>query len=305
MNTDIGLILKPDTLYIDKVKLFRALKRFINEWDTLIPKEKEWLLLNEIDIVISDIVPFVFKSARLANVKSIFVSNFTWVEIYKELFEEKIYEDYLHCYQEADLALIYPLAGNIKEYFKFAIEVGLSCREFNVKNVQNIKDIYSMPIIFMSVGGSVRLEAKIDVEGLPFQFIFTEGIKLVGKNAELLPTNVENTQDYIAAADYIITKAGWTTVAEAICAQKPMLVLRRDELFEDRTTLKNVLDLGIALPVRIEEITAHCLTKLINQLQIKRENYKYISDRYYNSSSQIQKLILKCLFQGAINIGKE
>lgn len=229
MNTDIGLLLKAGTMEIDKEVLLKIMK-FISTWDVLIEQEKEWLIENKIDLVVSDIVPWIFKSGRLAEVKSIFLSNFTWVEIYKELFEEKVYEEYLHCYQEADLALLYPFAGEINAYFKVTKEVGMSCRNFNDENVEQIKEKYNMPIVYVSVGRSVELQREIDVEGLTYQFIYTEGIKLSGRNAELLPVDIDNTQDYIKSADYIITKAGWGTVAEAICAQKPMLVLRRDEV---------------------------------------------------------------------------
>lgn len=53
--------------------------------------------------------------------------------------------------------------------------------------------------------------------------------------------DTDNTHD-IKAAEYVITKAGWGTVAEAICAQKPMLVLRRDEVAEDRVTLQKLMN---------------------------------------------------------------
>ena len=46
------------------------------------------------------------------------------------------------------------------------------------------------------------------MEGLNFQFLYTEGITLKGKNAELLPSNIDNSHDYIKAVDYVITKEG-------------------------------------------------------------------------------------------------
>ena len=287
MSTDLGLILKPGTMEIDKEVLLKEMKKFMSTWDALIEQEKEWLTETDIDLVVSDIVPWVFMSARLSGVKSVFISNFTWVEIYKELFEEEVYQNYLSCYQEADIALLYPLAGKIDEYFEVTKEVGMSCRSFNYENVKRIKAKYNIPIVYMSVGRSVELQDIIEVGGLPYHFIYTEGIKLSGRNAELLPVNTENTQDYIKAADYMITKAGWGTVAEAICAQKPMLVLRRDEVVEDRVTLRNLLDLGIALPIGTEELNANCIVELLGKLKIKNVNYRELSRRYSNCSSQI------------------
>lgn len=305
MNTDVGLILKPGTMEIDKEFLLEEVKGYISKWDMYIEQEKEWITYNQLDLIVSDIVPWIFKSARLARVKSIFISNFTWAEIYKELLAEKVYEDYLQCYQEADLALLYPLAGNIKGYFKTTKDVGLSCRNFHDDNVNRIKEKYNKPILYVSVGRSVELEQELNVEGLPYQFIYTVGVKLKGKNTELLPINIDNIHDYIKAADYVITKAGWGTVAEAICAHKPMLVLRREDIVEDRVTLRNLLDLGIALPITIDEINAIRLTELLEQLNVKKENYQYISDSYRNCSIDIAKQILDYLLRGAVGSGKK
>jgi len=305
MNTDLGLILKLGTMEIDKEVLLREIMKFISMWDVLIEQENEWLTKHEIDLVVSDIVPWIFKSARLAAVKSIFISNFTWVEIYKELFAEKVYEEYLHCYQEADLALLYPFAGSINGYFKVTKEVGMSCRSFNDDNVKRIKGKYNMPIVYVSVGRSVELQRIIDVEELPYQFIYTEGIKLIGSNAELLSVGTENTQDYIKAADFIITKAGWGTVAEAICAQKPMLVLRRDEVVEDRVTLRNLIDLQIALPITPEELNTSRVAEMLEHLKMKNVNYQDLSVRNSNCSHQIAEQLLVYLHKGAVESGKE
>lgn len=300
MNTDLGLILKPGTMEVDKEVLLREIKRFVSTWDVLMEQETEWLTENKIDLVVSDIVPWIFKSARLAGVTSIFISNFTWAEIYQELFEEEVYLEYLRCYQETDLALLYPLAGQINGYFNATKEVGLSCRSFNDENVKRIKGKYDYPIVYMSVGRSVELEDIIDIVGLPYQFIYTDGIKLTGRNAELLCIDTENTQDYIKAADYIITKAGWGTVAEAICVQKPMLVLRRDEVVEDRVTLRNLLNLGIALPITTEELKANGIAELLGQLKLKKANYRDLSRIYSNCSSQIAEQLLSYLHKGSV-----
>ncbi|HZK54099.1 MAG TPA: glycosyltransferase [Desulfosporosinus sp.] len=300
MSTDLGLILKPGSMDVYKEVLLREVKKFISTWAVRIEEERKWLLQNKIDCVVSDIVPWIFKSARLAAVKSVFISNFTWVENYKELFEEDVYQEYLHCYQEADLALVYPLAGEIKGYFKVTKEVGLSCRSFNEEKIQQIKDKYHMPIVFVSVGRSVELEGDIDVGELPYQFIFTEGIKLIGRNTELLPIDTENTQDYIKGADTIITKAGWGTVAEALCAQTPILVLRRDNVVEDRVTLRKLVELQIALPITMEELNANSIAELLGQLKVRNENYRDLSRRYSNGSSEIAEQLLEYLHKGSV-----
>jgi UDP-N-acetylglucosamine:LPS N-acetylglucosamine transferase len=72
----------------------------------------------------------------------------------------------------------------------------------------------------------------------------------------MLPIGTENTQDYILACNYVITKAGWGTVSECICAQKPMLMIRRDKIKEDYNTLNLLLKLEIAAPLSQEELNS-------------------------------------------------
>jgi len=194
--------------------------------------------------------------------------------------------------------------NKLQGYFKEIKDIGLSCRNLNDLNVQRIKGKYSKPIVYMSVGRSVNLQKEIDLEGLPYQFVYTEGIKLKGKNTELLPVNTDSTHDYINAADYVITKAGWGTVAEAICARKPMLVLRRDEVVEDRVTLKKLVELGIALPISTKDLNANYLSGLLRQLETMRENYKNLSSRYYNCSDKIAEQVLEYLHGEAVQSGK-
>lgn len=68
----------------------------------------------------------------------------------------------------------------------------------------------------MSVGRSVDLMEEIAVSNKPYHFIVTEGIQLVGANVTYLPKETPNTQDYILASKFVITKAGFGTLAEAL-----------------------------------------------------------------------------------------
>lgn len=102
-------------------------------------------------------------------------------------------------------------------YFKGYNYVGLVCREFDKDNVAKVRENFNKTLVFISVGRSVSLEKEINVEGLPYNFIVTEGLKLKGKNVTYIPIETENTHDYIKASDYGITKAGCGTVAECLC----------------------------------------------------------------------------------------
>ncbi|MTK10738.1 MAG: hypothetical protein F8N39_01050 [Clostridiaceae bacterium] len=175
----------------------------------------------------------------------------------------------------ADEVCLYPLYGYIKDYIENPKYMGLCCRKFNDKNVQYIKKAHKQPIVFVSVGRSVNLKDK---------------------NTYKLSIDALNTQDYIKAADCIITKAGWGTVAEAICARKPMLVIERNEIPEDRATLENLIKLDVALPIKHDEVNKDNIGKLLTKLKEKTLNYNSLPSIYNNSVDDIANDILKLCF---------
>jgi UDP-N-acetylglucosamine transferase subunit ALG13 len=290
--SDVGLILKEGSLQVDTQKLEEALENFIASWEQKIAEEKSFLVNNSVDLVVSDITPWVFRSASLVGVKSLFISNFTWVEIYKEYFKSSIYSKYLECYNLADMAFLYPLHGEISGYFKKTREVGLNCRFFSKERVEEIKSHFKKPLVYVSVGRSVDLSTTINVEELPYIFLCTEGIELEGSNVIKIAIHTSNTQDYILASDYVITKAGWGTVAEAVCSKKPMLVIRRDEVAEDRTTLEKLIELNVALPITTKQFNAQDIYRLLLQVHSKRKNFEKLSYIYENNAAEIAMDIL-------------
>ena len=294
-DVDVGLLLQAGKIEVDKAKLECELEKFIASWDYRIRNESNFLINHTVDLVISDIVPWVFPCCREQGIQSILLSNFTWVEIYKELFPGKIYQAYLQHYKQADEAWLYPLHGDITDYMDHPKYVGLSCRKFNDENVQSIRNAHRQPIVFVSVGRSVDLKEVIDVEELPYDFIYTEGMNLSGENAYKLPSDTLNTQDYIKAADYVITKAGWGTIAEAMCAKKPMLVLERNEIAEDRATLAKLMQLGVAIAIKPDGFTKANINSLLETAQEQKLASKYhnLADIYSNAAENIANDLLK------------
>lgn len=291
-RVDLGLILKENSPAVDKEKLRCELIKFISTWNQRIAKEESFLKENKVDFVVSDIVPWVFEAAANLNIKSLLISNFTWVEIYKEWFYDDIVKNFENCYKKANYVFEYPLADNINLVTQ---KVGMSCRKFNQEAAKCIKHSFKNPLIFVSLGRSVDLDGEIDVEDLPYDFVYTEGIRLKGKNAHKLQGNTINTQDYIKASEIIITKAGWSTVSEAICARKPMIVLNRPEIKEDKNTVSKLLKLKIAESINFNQLNSNNLKTYIEETKKLEDNYKFLDKRYKNSSKEIARKILELL----------
>ena len=84
---------------------------------------------------------------------------------------------------------------------------------------------------------------------MDYDFIVTEGIRLSGDNVYYLDKETPNTQDYLMASDFVITKAGFGTISEALLENKRIAVLSRDNLAENRSTIKKLVNMGVAIKV--------------------------------------------------------
>lgn len=287
-NTDLGLILKDNSLDIDRERLNEEVIKYINSWDERIKSEKKFLIDKKVSLVVSDIVPWIFKASKELNIKSVLISNFTWVDIYKEYLDESICDEFRNCYKLADKVFLYDLyMDSMKEYIDNYEEVGLVCREFNLDKVNLIKSKFNKPIVFVSVGRSVNLNSEIDVSNLDYTFIVTEGINLIGDNVLYLPKETNNTQDYIKASDYVITKAGWGTITECLIANKKFAVLRRDSVAEDRNTINKLLSRNLAIKVNYNNLD---IKNVLEKLKSFKPNYG--KNKINNFSAIIAKKIL-------------
>lgn len=288
-SMDVGLILKSMSFEIDVPALETCVGNYIETWEKRIEKEKEFLVDEQPDLIVSDIVPWVFHAAKQANIPSVLMSNFTWVEIYEEYLNPELVKVYQDCYDLADEFLMYQLSGlKMKNRFVKYDEVSLCAREFDLSAVAEIQSSYEKPLVFVSVGRSVDLAEQIDVSNEPYHFIVTEGIQLVGENVTYLAKETPNTHDYLCASEFLITKAGFGTVAEALLAKKKIAVIERDCIAEDRATVEWLVSHGLALPIQYEKGLP--LSQLLKDLEQWTPNYQAV-----NLSNDANKIALRLL----------
>lgn len=176
----------------------------------------------------------------------------------------------------------------MKEQFIKYDEVSLCAREFDITEVAKIRSRYELPLVFVSVGCSVDLAEEIDVSNEPYHFIVTEGIQLVGKNVTYLARETANTHDYLCASEFVITKAGFRMVAEALLAKKKMAVIERDSIAEDRATVEWLVNHGLALPIQYEK-GLH-LSQLLKDLEQWTPPYEAV-----NLSNDANKIAVRLL----------
>ena len=172
--------------------------------------------------------------------------------------------------------------------------VGLVSRPQDLLKIEKVQEQYKCPgrlLLFLSVGGALNLNNV--VLSPEIDYLYTRGIDLAGAaNATLVPWDTVDMQNYVAACDGVITKCGWSTVAEALIAQKPLYLLRsRDGWLEERYMLQELAGLGVSQV--IEPTGQLCFeTGLFANIEELRQAYARIPERYTDQVGEIVALVL-------------
>ena len=287
-DLDVGLIVKEGTMQVDEAAMVEQVGAYVESWDERIEAEKIFLEEENIGLVVSDVCPWVFLAADELRIKSILIGNFTWVEIYKEFLPEKLWDAYLECYEAASLVYIYEFHLPEMETYNSHYEMlSLVCRPYDMEEIMAIQAQYKRPIVMIGVGLAVSLDEEIDVSGLPYDFVVMPGLKVKGDNVTYLPPGTKNTQNYIAASKYVITKAGWSTTAEILLCNKKAAFLERNGVAEDRNTVNLLVERGQGIAVTEEDL------KDIGAILQRLDQFEYSYEQeYHNDDYEIAKKIL-------------
>ena len=166
-------------------------------------------------------------------------------------------------------------------------ETSLVVRPFHPDEIRAVRARHTCPIVFVALGMSAQFTQPVSVEGVEAHFYVTEGVPLTGSNVTVIPYSTLHTQDYVAAADYVVTKAGWGTVAECLLAQKPMALFARDSVLEDRTTIRKLEQKKLGIKVTYEQLTE--MSDLLEQM--KQITYPAVPE-YHNAAAEIVSKLL-------------
>ena len=166
------------------------------------------------------------------------------------------------------------------------IDIGFVARPFNDSEVKKIKNRHKRKTVFLSLGASnTGLDLQIDVSGLEYDFISTRALQIMGDNVEYLEPSVQNTQDYIKASDFCISKAGWATVSEIMLAGVPFGVLNRENVAEDMMTIEQLTERKAAIAINESELTD------METLLKKMEDFAWSKTRYENNYKIVADII--------------
>ncbi|WP_349346587.1 glycosyltransferase family protein [Priestia megaterium] len=242
--TDVGYVLKENSLEPDAEVLNENVSFYVSEFPAKLDQEMIFMKEKNVSFVISDISPLGIAGAAALNIPSLGLSNFTWYTAYEGLIEERLlsflYEQYKQMTYHFSLACSNEPHWGIEENQRF----GFYSRKIDDYEVQRIRKkidpVGKSHIIYFGLGMKVDIGTLSELaiwQSPNCKFIVSSNVNVNHPNVYHIPTNAAETQYYVAAADLVLTKAGWGTVSEAVCAGVPLLITNRSSMKEDRHTI--------------------------------------------------------------------
>lgn len=274
-ENDIGVVMQAAS--VDPGATEERLMAWTRSWDTYIRAEAEFCREQQVDMIISDIAPQPFLVAERLGIPGIALSNFSWHLIYTHLFgKTEATEEIREAYGCAEGALVLPLHEPM-EVFRERWETGLLCREITQsrEEMRRRSGLSNTDVlVYLGTGWSLDVSLAACMERLR-----KIGIRcLVSSNQpsgfdHVIPATETETQNYIAMCDLVVTKPGYSTVSEAIRAEVPMLLYRREGFAEDDAIIGPVEESGIGKAVSYRDLCEGRWTDEIDALFSLKEHY--------------------------------
>src|SRR5699024_5784519 len=110
--------------------------------------------------------------------------------------------------------------------------------------------------IFITCGKSASLNT-INIKNFSGTIFTTSGIDITTDkecNVIKLPIDILDTQNYIAASDIVITKAGWTTISEAIIGHTSLVLIEIPSYNEDTFNIENIKKNNLGISIKEDDL---------------------------------------------------
>lgn len=222
VDGDVGLVQR-DALREDAGATVAALDRFFEHFPDATVAAARDLDAVAADVVVADIAPLGIAAATRARVPSVLVENFTWDWIYEAYFEEapglrrharRIEE----IYARADLRI---QAEPVSRRADGCLEVGPVTRR--LRQPSRVRGRLGIdagrPLVLVSMGGvghPLSFATRLADHG-EAEFLLLGDARAAGTNVRSLASGERPYHpDLMAAADVVVGKLGYSTVAEAL-----------------------------------------------------------------------------------------
>ncbi len=295
--TDVGYVLKENSLEPDADLLNHRVASYVSSFHTKLMYEVNFMKVANVSFVISDISPLGIAGAYLLNLPSLGISNFTWFTAYEGLIGELSLEFLEKCYKQMTYQFSLACSDEPHWGIKKNQSFGFYSREINDCEVQRIRKEIDPEgeshIIYFGLGMKVDIETLSDLpiwQSSNCKFIVSSNVDVTHPNVYKIPQDETETQHYVAAADLVLTKAGWGTISEAVCAGVPLLITNRSSMKEDRHTIDYLVHHQLCDLIEWKELESLVVTPSLIET-CRQQNINHYSNEAIHIAEEINKKI--------------
>lgn len=243
---DVGVI-QSDSFTMDKTATLNKMQEIYTKRQALMAAEINFIKTNQVDVILADIPPLMAPIAQLAGVRCYMMSNFGWDFIYEAWGEE--WKDIVNwikdCYQQCDRLFRLPMAEPMNA-FNAITDVGLTGGNPHY-NIDDLKDKFNLTAspektILLTFGGLGLQQIPYDnlAQFPDWQFITFD------RNAPPLNNIIKITEplyrpvDFMPLCGRVVSKPGFSTFAEAMRLDIPIVSLVRNDFAEAALLLEGI-----------------------------------------------------------------
>ena len=288
---DMGVVMQENTASVDVEQTKVKLDAWIDSWDTWIQEETEFCKSQNVSLIISDITPQAFHVSHVLGIPGIGISNFTWHLIYHPLYHDsKSVEKIRQAYSLADLGMVLPL-NEPMDVFRETYHSPILSRKITVSR-DEIRKRLQIPkdgiVVYVGSGLSFNTVPdcipKLLEKGI--HVLVSGGCSINHDNLHIIPYSENETQNFMGACDLVVTKPGYSTVAEAITTKVPLLIFRREGFAEDDFIINPLVENKIGLSLSWEEIADGDWIDNIPDILSMKDNYYQSNSKFIMDGTQ-------------------
>ena len=278
-QTDVGPIFNWGFNHIDVNSTMEKYSNWIKNADSWISLEEKRFKKNTADLIITDISPIGLRLAEKVKCLAVTVTNFSWTDIlrhtkYHEK-KERIIQWLNESFSISELAIKLPFSTKLEGFSRMK-ECTLLCRDLTANKNQILKKLHlRSPLVVISFGDQMPPNLKIINDNNNVSVAVLSQSKISFDDLPVI-AGYSETQNIMACADLIITKAGYSTTAECVKSRTLMYMIERKNYYEETVVSRNATDLGIAKILDLRK-SSFCID-IPNENQIKELKSKIDED---------------------------
>ena len=247
---DVGVI-QSDSLTMDKKTTLDKLRQIQTQQRSIIAGEVNFIRQNQVGLILADIPPLAAVIAKTAGIPCWMMSNFGWDFIYRDWGGEfvEIADQIVECYQKCDRLFRLPLHEPMSA-FPTITDVGLTggTPHYTEEHLRQAFNLTTPPerTILLTFGGlGLQQIPYHNLERFPdWQFITFD------QQAPTLPNLLQVTNhqyrpvDLMPVCGRVLSKPGYSTFAEALRLNLPIISITREDFAESFVLLEGIQNYG-------------------------------------------------------------